>query len=55
MPNTQHQEKYSNLQDYQFHSFDKIDLRWETDPGFESVCQQILIRMKDLIRFLMTE
>jgi len=53
--NTQHQEEYSNLEDYQFRAFDEIEIHRETDPEFESVCQQTLIRMRDLIRFLTAE
>ena len=53
--NIQYQEEYFNMEAHEFYSFDKIDIHWETDLKFESVCQQILVWRGSSINFLMTK
>jgi hypothetical protein len=43
------------MEAYEFYSLDKIDIHWETDLRFESVCEQTLIGRRDSINSLMTK
>jgi len=43
------------MEAYEFYSFDKIDIHWETDLRFESVCEQTLMGRRNSINFLITK